>query len=225
MLDYEMIIIEPIKEMLTKLTGFIPVLLGALAILIIGWLIAKLMRGIVNRVLKVVQFDKMADKAGIAEILTKGGIKPNARELLSSLFYWLLMIMVWVMVLNSLGLTVAAELLEKIFTYLPSVIAAIFVLILGMFIGNFFYGITRTAASNANLPKPEIYGSISKWAVVIFAGTIALGELGIAPLFVTSTFNIFFGAVCLALALAFGLGGKDIATKYLEEVTKGRSKE
>ena len=225
MLDYETIIIEPVQEMLTKLIGFIPVLLGALAILIIGWLMAKVLRGIVNRALKVVQFDKVADKAGISGVLNKGGIELNAREILSGVVYWLIMIMVWVMVFNALGLTVASQLLEKIFTYVPNVIAALFVLILGMFVGNFFYGITRTAASNANLPKPEIYGSISKWAVVIFAGTISLGELGIAPLFVTSTFNIFFGALCLALALAFGLGGKDIAAKYLEEVTKRRSKE
>jgi hypothetical protein len=84
-------------------------------------------------------------------------------------------------------------------------------------------GIVRTAAGNANLPKPELFAGVSRWAIIIFAATIALEELGIAPLLVTTTFNIILGGVCLALALAFGLGGKDAAARYLEELRKRRS--
>jgi hypothetical protein len=80
----------------------------------------------------------------------------------------------------------------------------------------------RTAAGNANLPKPEILAGISRWAIIIFAVTIALEQLGIAPLLVSATFNIILGGIVLALALAFGLGGKDAAAKYLEELKKKR---
>jgi hypothetical protein len=92
-----------------------------------------------------------------------------------------------------------------------------------MFLANFVSGIVRTAASNANLPKPEIFAGISRWAIIIFAVTISLEQLGIAPLLVTATFNIILGGVCLALALAFGLGGKDAAARYLEELKQKRS--
>ena len=141
------------------------------------------------------------------------------------LAYWLVMIMVLVMVVNALGLTVASQLLEDLFAYIPNVIAALFVLVLGVFLGNFVSGLVSTAAGNADLPNPEMLGGISRWTIVIFAVTISLRELGIAPLLVSSTFNIFFGGVCLALALAFGLGGRDIAAKYLEELRKKHLKE
>jgi hypothetical protein len=93
-----------------------------------------------------------------------------------------------------------------------------------MFLASFVSGIVRTAAGNADLPKPEIFAAVSRWAIIIFAVTISLEQLGIAPLLVTATFNIILGGVCLALALAFGLGGKDTVAKYLEELKQKRSK-
>ena len=79
-------------------------------------------------------------------------------------------------------------------------------------------GIVRTACGNANVPKPELIAGISRWAIIIFAATIAMEQLGIAPLLVGTAFNIILGGVVLALALAFGLGGKDAAARYLEEL-------
>jgi hypothetical protein len=222
-IEWESLIIEPVREMLTKIVGFLPTLLGALVILIVGWVVAKTIRGLVNRVLKVIRFDKVADKAGISEILRKGGLQATAGEVLSGLVYWLVIIMVLVIVVNALGLPQASDIFESLFAYIPSVIAALFVLVIGMFLASFVSGIVRTAAGNASLPKPDVLAGISRWAIIIFAATIALRELGIAPLLVTATFNIFFGGVCLALALAFGLGGQHAAAKYLEQLQKKRS--
>ena len=224
-IEWDNLIVEPVREMLTRLIGYLPTLLGALVILIVGWIVAKVIRGIVNRLLKVIRFDKLADKAGISEILSKGGFKATTGEVLSGLVYWLVIIMVLVIVVNALGLPQASDVLESLFAYIPNVIAAIFVLVIGMFLANFVSGIVRTAAGNANLPKPEVLAGISRWAIIIFAATISLRELGIAPLLVTTTFNILFGGVCLALALAFGLGGKDAAAKYIEQLQKKRSEE
>ena len=224
-IEWDNLSVEPVREMLTRLIGYLPTLLGALVILIVGWIVAKVIRGIVNRLLKVIRFDKLADKAGISEILSKGGFKATTGEVLSGLVYWLVIIMVLVIVVNALGLPQASDVLESLFAYIPNVIAAIFVLVIGMFLANFVSGIVRTAAGNANLPKPEVLAGISRWAIIIFAATISLRELGIAPLLVTTTFNILFGGVCLALALAFGLGGKDAAAKYIEQLQKKRSEE
>lgn len=217
------LIIEPISEMLTRIVGYLPTLLGALIILVIGWMVANLIRKIVSQVLKLIHLDDLADKAGISEALSKGGLKTTTCEILSGLVYWLVIIMVLIIVVNALGMPEASNVLESLFDYIPNVIAAIFVLIIGMFLANFVSGIVRTAGGNANLPKPEIFAGISRWAIIIFASTISLRELGIAPLLVTTTFNILFGGVCLALALAFGLGGKDAAAKYLEQLQKKTS--
>ncbi len=222
-IEWENLIVEPVREMLTKIMAYLPVLLGALVILIVGWLVAKAIRRIVDWLLKTVRFDTLADKAGISEVLRKGNLKTTAREVVSGLVYWLIMIMVLVMVVNALGLPKASDILASLFAYIPKVIGALFVLVVAMFLANFVSGIVRTAAGNANLPKPEILAGVSRWAIIIFAVTISLGELGIATLLVTTTFNIILGGVCLALALAFGLGGKDAAARCLEELKEKRS--
>ncbi len=221
---WESLIISPIREMLTKILGYLPTLLGALIILVVGWIVARIIKRLIETVLKAVRFDVLADKAGITGILKKGDLKITASALISGLVYWLVIIMVLVMVVNALGLPVASSVLASLFAYVPNVIAALFVLVVAMFLASFVSGIVQTAAGNANLPRPELYAGVSRWAIIIFAVTIALGELGIATLLVTATFNIILGGVCLGLALAFGLGGKDAAAKYLDELRKKHSK-
>jgi hypothetical protein len=223
MLEWDNLIADPIRQMLAKILAYIPVLLGALVILIVGWIVAKAIRRIVDWLLKTARFDMLADKAGITGILRKGDLKISPREVVSGLVYWLIMIMVLVMAVDALGLPKASDVLASLFAYVPKVIAALLVLVVAMFLASFVSGIVRTAAGNANLPKPEIFAGVSRWAIIIFAATIAMEELGIAPLLVTTTFNIILGGVCLALALAFGLGGKDAAARYLEELKKRRS--
>ena len=222
-IEWENLIVDPIREMLTKIMAYLPTLLGALIILIVGWIVAKAIKRIVDWVLKAVRFDTLADKSGISEILRKGDLKISAREVVSGIVYWLVVIMVLVMAVDALGLPKASDVLASLFAYVPKVIAALLVLVVAMFLASFVSGIVHTAAGNANLPKPEIFAGISRWAIIIFAVTISLEQLGIAPLLVTATFNIILGGIVLALALAFGLGGKDAAAKYLEELKQKRS--
>jgi hypothetical protein len=219
-IEWGNLIVEPVIQMLTRIMAYLPVLLGALIILIVGWIVAKAIKRIIDWLLKLIRFDMLADKAGIPAILKKGDLKISAREVVSSIVYWLIMIMVLVMTVDALGLPKASDVLASLFAYVPNVIAALLVLIVAMFLASFVSGIVRTAAGNANLPKPGILAGVSRWAIIIFAATIALEQLGIAPLLVTATFNIILGGLCLALALAFGLGGKDIVAKYLEELRK-----
>jgi len=223
-IEWKNVIVDPIREMLTRIMAYLPVLLGALVILIVGWIVAKAIKRIVDWLLKLVRFDTLADKAGISEILRKGDLKISAREVVSSIVYWLIIIMVLVMAVDALGLPKASDVLTSLFAYVPKVIAALLVLVVAMFLASFVSGIVRIAAGNAKLPKPELLAGICRWAIIIFAVTISLAQLGIAPLLVTATFNIILGGVCLALALAFGLGGKDAAARYLNELKeKGKT--
>jgi len=221
--EWESLIAEPVRQMLSRILAYLPILLGALAILIVGWIIAKALRRTIDWLLKVVHFDALAEKAGVSDILKKGELKVSASEVVSGIVYWLIIIMVLVMAVDALGLPKASDVLAGLFAYVPNVIASLLVLVVAMFLASFVSGIVRTAAANANLPKPEIFAAVSRWAIIIFAITIALEQLGIASLLVTTTFNIILGGVCLALAIAFGLGGKDTVAKYLEELRKKRS--
>jgi len=222
-IEWGNLIVEPTRQMLTRIMGYLPVLLGALAILIVGWIVARIIRLIVDGVLKVVRFDTLADKSGISEILRKGDLKISAREVVSNIVYWLIIIMVLVMAVDALGLPKSSDVLASLFAYVPKVIAALLVLVVAMFLASFASGIVRIAAGNAKLPKPELLAGICRWAIIIFAVTISLAQLGIATLLVTATFNIILGGIVLALALAFGLGGKDAAARYLEELREKRS--
>jgi len=217
------LIAEPIRQMLTRILAYLPVLLGALLILLTGWLVASAIKRVIDWLLKAVRFDTLADKAGISEVLEKGDLGISARELISRLVYWLIMILVLVMTVDALGLPKSSDVLTSLFAYVPKVIAALLVLIVAMFLASFVSGIVRMAAGNANLPKPQLLANMSRWAIIIFAVTIAMVELDIAPLLVATTFNIILGGVVLALALAFGLGGKDAAARYLEELREKRS--
>ena len=222
-MNWNELIADPVRQMLTKILDYLPILLGALIILIVGWIVAKIIRRAVEWLLKTVRFDVMADKTGITEVLRKGDLRITASQVVSGLVYWLIIIMVLVMTVEALGLPRASDVLASLFAYVPKVIAALLVLVVAMFLASFVSGIVRTAAGNANLPRPELIAGISQWAIIIFAVTIAMEELGIAPLLVGTAFNIILGGVVLALALAFGLGGKDAAARYLEELKKRHS--
>ena len=217
-LDWETLIAEPVRSMLSKIMGFLPTLLGALIILVVGWIIAKLLRQLIDKLLQIVRFDTLADKTGISDVLKKGDLKISASQVVSTLVYWLIIIMVLIMTVDALGLPKASDVLASLFSYVPNVIAALLVLVVAIFLASFISTIVRTAAGNAKMPRPELLAGICRWTIIIFAATIALTELGIAPLLVTTTFNIVLGGLVLALALAFGLGSKDIVAKWLEEV-------
>jgi len=216
--SWNYMVVNPIQAMLATAASYVPTLIGALLILILGWIFAKVIRELCHRLLKTVRFEDVAHRAGVSDVLSSGGIKITASEVISRLVYWFIMIIVFVMTINALGLTVASQLLEQITIFVPKVISALFVLIIGMFAATVVSAMVVTAAVNTKVPKPEVLGTIARWAILTFTVITALGELGIGEWVVSTTFNIFFGALCLALALAFGLGGKDIAGKILHDI-------
>lgn len=213
---------EPLGNMLNQILNYVPVLLGALLVLIVGWLIAKAIRRLAEWLLKTIHFEAVADKAGVTELLKKGDLTMNTSQILAALIYWLIMIIVLVMVVDALGLPDATALLGTLFAYIPSVIAAVVVLVVAMFLGGFVSDIVRTAAANAKMPRPELLAAISRWAIIIFAATIALAQLGIAPHLVAATFHIILGGIVLAVSLAFGLGGREAAGRYIDQLQEDR---
>jgi hypothetical protein len=206
---------EPVKTMLDSVALFVPQLFGALLILLVGWIVAKLLSGLCQKILDQIKFNDFAAKIGLANLLSKGGVGLAAAGLLSGLVYWALMLIVFAVAVDSIGLTVAAKLLERVTSYIPNVTAAVFVALVGMFIAKVMAGIVKAAAANANVARAELLASIAKGAILLFTAVMTLDQLNISTFFVSTTFQVFFAAVCFALALAFGLGGKDLAAKIL----------
>lgn len=211
-------IIDPINAMLVKIWGYVPSIIGAIAILIVGWFIAKLIQSIVARVLKLIRLDLASEKAGIEKILAQGEVRMTLSEVIATLAYWLVILIVIATALSALNLNIAAELITKLAEYVPSILAAVFILILGLFLANFVGTVVRTSASNAGIATAKLLGKIAQVILVVFAVVMAIEQLKIATALIILSANIVLMAIGLGIALAFGLGCKDIAGKFIQDL-------
>ncbi len=212
------VVVDPVKAMLIRIWGYVPAIAGAIVILIVGWLIAKLIEAVVVRVLKAVRLDMASDKAGVSNILAHGEIKLTLSELVGAVVYWIVILVVIATALGTLNLTVAADLVARLVDYVPNILAAIFILIVGAFVADFVGTIVKTTAGNAGIKKSAVLAKMAKVIIVIFAVVIAIEQLKIATTLIVLAVNILLISLGLGVALAFGLGCKDIAAKFVQDV-------
>ncbi|NQT75068.1 MAG: hypothetical protein HQ566_00945 [Candidatus Omnitrophica bacterium] len=217
-MDWNAVVMVPVKEILARVAGFLPTLLGVLIILIVGWIIAGMLKNVVVKVLKLIQLDTASEKSGLGDVLRRGGIRQTVSELVGVLIYWLVMLLVFMTALNALGMTVAASLLDKVIFYIPNVIAAVFILSLGIFFSSMVGTIVRTASSNAGITQAKFLGQLTQTVIMIFAAVITLEQLNIAASMLNFAINIILASMGLALAIAVGLGSKDIAGKMMQDL-------
>jgi small-conductance mechanosensitive channel len=208
------------QHFLNEIAISIPRILGAILILIIGWIIAKLIKRGIIKLLRLVKFNFLTEKTGIDKFLKEGGSKSDSIGIIGTLVYWILMLMVIIATMNSLNLAVASSLFNEIMLYLPNIIVAIVILIIGIYLARMFSNIIKTSLTGMKEVTAGLISRITYYAILILTIFVTLGQLRIANEIVTSAFIILFGAICLALALAFGLGGKDAASDILKELKK-----
>lgn len=218
MSDWQAVLLEPAKAVLAQVGNFLISVLLVLVILLIGWLIAKLIKAIVTKVLRTIKLDELSDRIELDKVLEKGGVTYSLSELIGVIFYWVGILVTFVVAINAVGLTVAADLLNRIVLYVPNIIAAIFILVLGMFVATLLSNIVKTAANNAGLSQAKLLGRLVEVAVIIFAIAITLEQLGIGAKIIELTVSIILASLGLGLALAFGLGCRDMAEKYVSEL-------
>lgn len=212
--------VQSLSTFWLQLSAFLPQLLGAMLLLIVGWIAAKLVRRVVLKGLKFIHFDVAAEKSGIEDFLLQGGIKFTSVTLVGNLVYWFILFTVILAVFNTLGLQVAAELFNRIILYIPNVVVALIVLIFGTLFARFVQGVSLTYLMNIGIAGAALMSRIAQYAILIFVVSVTLEQLKIGGEVLVSAFQIAFGALCLALALAFGLGGRDWAARILETVWK-----
>lgn len=222
--NFNVVVIEPVKVMAVKIWSYVPTLAGAILILVVGWLLAKLIEAVVIRALKAVRLDAASDKAGVTNVLAQGDIRIKLSELIGGIVYWLVILVVVATTLDALELKIASELISRLVEYVPNILAAIFILILGSFLANFVSTIIRTAASNAGLKSSKLLSQIAQIVLVVFTVIIAIEQLKIATTLLILAVNILLVSVGLGLAIAFGLGCKDIAAKAMQDFLNSMKK-
>lgn len=211
------VFVSSFNAVITQITGFMPKLLAALVLLFLGWLLAKAVRSGVRRLLSLAHFDRLAEKAGIEEFLKHGEMQVTLAGIISEVSYWLVLLIVLVTVSSGLGLTAVANLFNRVALYLPSIIVAVFILILGTLLARFINRLVFAWLRNLGVEGALTISTIAEYSVQIFAVFVALEQLAIGTQLLTTAFAILFGAICLALALAFGLGGRDWAAGVIQK--------
>ena len=199
--------------------NFVPNLVVALVILVIGWLIGALLGRAVWQVLKSLKIDEALRRAGLETFLHRGGIRLDSGAFLGALVKWFVIVVFLVAAFDVLGLTqVNLFLQEVVLGYLPRVLAAALVLLVGGVVGDVAGRIVITAGRTAGVHSAHFAGAIAKWAVWIFAILVALSQLGIATAFSQTLFTGVVIAISLALGLSFGLGGQEAAGRFIEKL-------
>jgi hypothetical protein len=215
------VVVEPYNRFLEKLFSFLPDLLSSILIFITGILLGLILRVIFLRVFRAIRIDKFSERSGFSEMLKRGGIKDPFSLIISRIIGWLTIISFSILSLRSLNVPAIERILEKFILYLPNVFVAAVILFLGYLLGNFLGRTALVAAVNAGIKLAGLLGRLVKLTVFLLAMTMALEQLGIGRKTIVMTFAIIYGGIVLALAIAFGLGGKDVAKEYLEKKIKG----
>jgi small-conductance mechanosensitive channel len=218
------VFLASITSFWTQLAGFVPQLLAAMVLLLLGWLIAKVVRTGMVKLLRALQFDRLSERSGIEAFLKQGQLTVSLSGLLAGLVYWLIILIVIVTVSNSLGLHLVAELFNRVVLYIPNVIVAILILVLGAILARFINRLIFAYLNNIGLEGALTISTLSEYAVLVFVFFVALEQLEIGRQLITAAFIIGFGAVGLALALAFGLGGREWAAGVLERMSNKKKR-
>jgi hypothetical protein len=201
---------------LQNLIGFLPALIGATIVLILGWIVAGLLARLVEGILKTVGFERAAQSTGIAGFIQRAGSGWTASKIVAEIVKWFIRLIAIQAAASILGLQQISAAINAVLLWLPNLVVALVILVVAALIANFVAGIVRGAASEMQMGSPELLANIARYAILTFAVIAAVNQLGIAPTVVNTLLIGTVGAVALAFGLAFGLGGRDVAARIAE---------
>ena len=208
---------QPLQDALSTFLNYLPQLIGAIIILIVGYIIARVLMSVVARLLQGIGFDRWMERAGIKQVFDRAETRETPATVIAKLIFWFVFIIAIVMATDALGIPQVSEVFAQLIAYIPNIIAAILILILAALLANFLSGVVRGATGN------ELLGSIARYAIIVYAVFAALTQLGIAVQLTANTFLIVLGAVALAAAIAFGLGSREVARDIVEKAYDRRN--
>ena len=210
------VMLEPVRVFLRQVGDFLPRLALAAIVLLAGWILAKMVRFAISRGLRAVNFNVLTERSGMDGFLHDGGVAADTTEILALLFYWLVILAALVIGFNLLGLTYITDLLGRVVLFVPRVMVALLILAFGAYFARAVGGAVSAYCRNVHLQDAELLGRIAQYAIITFVVLIALDQVSVGGDIVRQSFLILLAGVVFALALAFGLGGKEWAAEFLE---------
>jgi len=190
---------------------FLPSFIAALIILIIGLLIASVLKALFERIINTLKIDLLLKKLGFDSIVSRAGYQLSSGKFVGALVYWFVVVIVVLAVSDVLGLYGLSTFLNEVLVYFPNIIAAVLIMLAALVVGNFLRNLVRASVTSAKLHAPKFLGALTWWSVVIFGLLAALLQLGVATSVIQTVITGFIAMLALAGGIAFGLGGKDYA--------------
>jgi len=203
-----------------RVIGYIPNLLGALLIFIVGWIVAVGLERLIVKILQMLRADKLTDATGMKETWEKFGVDFSLSKFIGALVKWFLIIIFLIAATEVLGLAQVSAMLTQVFQFIPQIIVAVLILMAAALLGNFLERVVKASAESAGVSASNFVGALAKWAVLIFALLAALVQLQVAPQMIQTLFMGLVAMFAIAGGLAFGLGGRDLAAELLDRARK-----
>lgn len=202
----------------------IPKIIAFALILLIGWFVASLIQRAVAGLARAVHFNNLARRSGFADFVQRMGIDTDASGFLGHLAKWFIRLIALIVAFDALGLPAVSEVLRQLLLWLPNVVVALVVLVIGGIAANGLANLVRASTSEAGFANPDMIAKVARVTVWAFAIVVAVNQLGIAETLVNTLFMAVVGAAALAFGLAFGLGGRDAAADMVRR-TYNRTRE
>src|SRR5918912_903155 len=211
--DWGTAVMTSLTAALALFLGAIPKVLGFLIILLIGWFIAAALAKAVSALLRAVHFNDLAQRAGLSGFVQQMGLQTDAAGFVALVTKWFVRLIVLVSAFDALGLPAVSQVLQQLLLWLPNLVVALVVLVIGGLAANALASLVRGATAESGLGNPGLLAAIARVAVWAFAVVVAVNQIGVAATLVNTLFMAVVGALALALGLAFGLGGRETAAQ------------
>ncbi len=215
-IDWYSITVEALKDLWQGFVSFIPALVGAIVIFVIGWLISVGIGRLVTEILKRIRFNQIFEKGNWDEALAKADIKVDASAFIGAVVKWVLVIVFLLAAVEVLGLEQFADFLKNVLNYLPNVVVSALIFVVTVIVADIVDKVIRASVERIKVGYGQMVSAVVKWSIWIFAILAILVQLKVAPSLIQIIFTGLIGVMVIGAGLAFGLGGKEIAAKVLE---------
>lgn len=214
------IVRESLLALWTAVAGFLPRLIAAIVVFLVGWLVAVLIGKLAYHIVKILQVDRALDSIGFKKAWERSGFKLNSAYFFFELVKWFFVVVFLLSAANILGLDQVSDFLTTVVLYIPNVIVAAIVMLIGILVAKFLEGLVMASVKAANLVSASFLAALTKWAVVVFSLLVALDQLGIAQEIIRIIVIGIVAAAAVALGLSFGLGGQKHAESFIAEMKR-----
>jgi len=209
-------LVTSFRDAFSMVLSAIPRILAFIIIVAIGWFVSSLLAKAVVGLLRAIRFDELMRRSGLADFMTKMGTGIDSAGIVAGIVKWIVRVVVLLVAFDTLGLPAVSDVMRQLLLWLPNLVVAIFVLFIGGIAARALGNVVRGATAEGGFSNPETLANVSRTAVWSFAVVVAVNQLGIATNLINTLFTGFVGALAIALGLAFGLGGRDLASRTLE---------